>query len=450
MQLEFISNTGCFLEHGGTVIGMDLWLTQGAFEGAWFHFPPLRPTKFSVEDCDYIYISHIHPDHCDFLTLSRARRDTTFIVPNYFDHLLARKLKAFGFENIISLAPEERATLPCGAEVKLFDQFVNNLFAEADFGNLIDSALLIEWDGRTILNCNDNKPDLAAAHRLAANHPNIDYLMLQHSASGPYPACFRNLTLAEKRAAAAKHQRDFIAHFVALVDIINPRFASPCAAEYVIVGRGYEKNPYIGIAAAADAAEAVNNRDPSVKSGSKAIQLDCGTILDIDTGELSGLPVRCLSPEERDAFAAARKDIPYSCDWESACTDPAEFDVLMERACHHIWEKQKRLNWTRDLNIYITVDERPAYAFNFARDGVQRLVHDSAERTEPYLECFLTRQLLYSIFTRKSHWNNAEGGLLIEFHRQPDIYVPEAHTLLSFLHDPARPDLSGQMMDQKK
>jgi hypothetical protein len=43
LKLEFISNTGCYLEHDGVVFGMDPWLTQGAFEGSWFHFPPLRP-----------------------------------------------------------------------------------------------------------------------------------------------------------------------------------------------------------------------------------------------------------------------------------------------------------------------------------------------------------------------------------------------------------------------
>ena len=30
VHLEFISNTGCYLEHNGTVIGMDLWFYAGS------------------------------------------------------------------------------------------------------------------------------------------------------------------------------------------------------------------------------------------------------------------------------------------------------------------------------------------------------------------------------------------------------------------------------------
>jgi hypothetical protein len=56
-----------------------------------------------------------------------------------------------------------------------------------------------------------------------------------------------------------------------------------------------------------------------------------------------------------------------------------------------------------------------------------------AERREPYLECFLPRPLLYQILVRRAHWNNAEGGLHIDFFRRPNEYVPEVFTLLSFL-----------------
>jgi hypothetical protein len=156
LKLEFISNTGCYLEHDGVVFGMDPWLTQGAFEGSWFHFPPLRPTKWSVRDCKYIYVSHLHPDHCDFHALRDARPSTRFVVPDYFNRLLERKLKAFGFQHVVSLPANGRAELEPGLQVDLFPQFKNNLFHEAAFGNLIDSALCLQWGGRTILNCNDN------------------------------------------------------------------------------------------------------------------------------------------------------------------------------------------------------------------------------------------------------------------------------------------------------
>lgn len=434
MQLEFVSNTGCYLEHNGTVIGMDLWFTQGAFEGSWFHFPPLRPTKFSIQDCDYIYISHIHPDHCDFKALADARRQTTFIVPNYFGRLLERKLHAFGFDNVISLGPEQQATLDCGANVTLFGQFVKNLYAKADFGNMIDSAIIIEWDGRRVLNCNDNYPDESSARAIAQRYPQIDLALMPHSASGPYPASFRNLTTEEKVSEARRLQQQYIRHFVNVTHIINPRLVVPMAAEYAVVGRMYEKNPYIGLAAARDAVVAVN--EANIRT--RPVHLDCGTVLDIDNGNVTGEPVRHLSPSDLMMFASALKDIPYPYDWEASCTDTAEIDALMDKARQNVWRTQTRLNWKRDYNVYLSIDEKLGYAFNFSREGYTRLGGDVVQKTEPFLECFLSRQLLHSILTRKSHWNNAEGGLHIDFNRRPNEYLPEVFVLLSFLHVPVQ------------
>ena len=436
MQLEFISNTGCFLEHNGTVIGMDLWFTQGAFEGSWFHFPPLRPTKFSIKDCQYVYISHIHPDHCDFKALSEAHRDTTFIVPNYFNRLLERKLNAFGFNHVISLGPEQKVTLDCGAKITLFGQFVNNLHAEANFGSMIDSAIMLEWDGRNILNCNDNYLDERSAQTFAARYPEIDLALMPHSASGPSPASFRNLTTDEKAAEARRLQHQYIAHFAQMTEIIKPRLVVPAAAEYAIVGRMYVKNPHIGLASARDAVAVINETMTRSGGSTRPIQLDCGTILDVDSGAVSGLPVRNLAASALMEFASTLKEIPYPYDWEASCTDTSEFDILMEKARQNVWHVQGRLNWKRNYNVYLSIDEKLGYTFNFSEEGYTRSDGYPQEKIAPFLECFLSRQLLYSILMRKSHWNNAEGGLHIDFNRQPNEYVPEVFVLLSFLHIP--------------
>ena len=431
MKLEFISNTGCYLEHDGVVFGMDPWLTQGAFEGSWFHFPPLRPTKWSVRDCRYIYISHLHPDHCDFHALRDARPDTRFVVPDYFNRLLERKLKAFGFQHVISLPANGRAELEPGLQVDLFPQFKNNLFHEAAFGNLIDSALCLQWDGRTILNCNDNYLTEGWARKLKAAYPRIDLVLAPHSASGPYPASFRNLSAAEKEAEARRLQTQYVAYWSEMVQILAPRVAAPCAAEYVVVGNLHEKNAHIGLAEASEAVADLQRRQGGDEPV-RPVQLDCGSILDVDTGELGGLPVRHPTEAERREFALRHRDIPFDYHWEDAFSD-VDFDALVRSARAGLWKKQQRLGWKQDYNLYLTVDEVPCYAFNFAREGIEALPAGWAGRRDPFLECFLPRPLLYQVLTRRAHWNNAEGGLHIDFFRRPNEYVPEVFTLLSFL-----------------
>ena len=43
----------------------DPWFTEGAFGGSWFHFPWKAIDPEDVGRYDYIYVSHIHPDHYD-------------------------------------------------------------------------------------------------------------------------------------------------------------------------------------------------------------------------------------------------------------------------------------------------------------------------------------------------------------------------------------------------
>ena len=66
MKFRFISNAcGIFIGSKGSKLLMDPWLDNGAFEGSWCHFPPLKTKHSDLQDVDIIYLSHIHPDHYD-------------------------------------------------------------------------------------------------------------------------------------------------------------------------------------------------------------------------------------------------------------------------------------------------------------------------------------------------------------------------------------------------
>lgn len=433
MELEFISNTGAFIEHNGCIIGMDIWLTQGAFEGSWYHFPPIRETKYSVEDCNVIYISHIHPDHCDFNALRKASKETLFIVPNYFNDLLKRKLAVFGFLNVLSLGDGEEATILNGIKIKLFGQFVKSLGSKsAQFGSLIDTALLIEWEGRRILNCNDNYLDQDNANKLANEYGSFDLALMPHSASGPYPAAFNNLSVDKKRLEAHRLEKEYVDQFIEVTEILSPKIVAPTAAEYVIVGKNWERNEYIGLASADDAVSKWRKFAKGAKHPTKIVRLDCGTILDIDTGEVSGMSPRKISLQEKMSFAHSMRMITFRYDWEDTCTNPDEIDQLAISARANLWSVQNRLDWFQDYNVYLNVDGEYLFHFNFNDETLKRLPNGQSLREKNYLEAWLSPQLLYSIVTGRVHWNNAEGGLHIDFYREPDIYIPEVYTLMSF------------------
>lgn len=430
MKLEFISNTGFFLENKNKVFGMDLWTTQGAFEGSWYHYPPLCKTNWSVENCSYIYISHIHPDHCDFNNLKKANKNCVFIVPNYFNNLIERKLNSFGFKNIFSIKPEETVKLSNNLEVTLYPQFINNLFEKSAFGNLIDSAILIKWDGKNILNCNDNYLTEEWSKKFKKENKKIDLLLSPHSASGPYPASFRNLTLTNKKKEANRLKSQYVKHWANMVNIISPDIAVPCAAEYIIVGEQSWKNPYIGLAAASAAKKTFDKNFGTKKT--KTIVMDCGSILNLNSGKVKHVPNRKFSYSHQKKYINQHANIQYDYQWEDSFQN-VNFNELMSRARNNLWQKQQKLNWRRDYNLYLSIDEKLKYSFNFSDSKLNICSQENTKRKEPYLECYISKQLFYRILTSKTHWNNAEGGLHIDFFRKPNKYVPEVFTLMSFL-----------------
>jgi hypothetical protein len=196
----------------------------------------------------------------------------------------------------------------------------------------------------------------------------------------------------------------------------------------------HEANDHIGLAPSDVAATQWNEVAQREGLASHAVHMDCGSLLDLESGKLSGLPVRHPTMDQRMEFARARSDFAFRYEWEDTCTDIAEIDALMQRARHGIWGMQSRLKWFRDYNIYLNVEGVRLYHFNFNQNTVEPVTIENAERQRPYLEAFLSPQLLYSILTRRVHWNNAEGGLHIDFYRDPDDYVPEAFILMSFLY----------------
>ena len=431
MLIEFVANTGFYLSHRGKVFVHDLWMSQGAFEGSWYHFPPLVETEHRPDRVDYFYVSHIHPDHYDEATLPSLSKSAVGVVPAYFNHLMRRNLQAMGFSQVRSLAPGASAELAPGLRVHLYGQFVNNLFHEAEVGNLIDSAIVVEWDGYVMVNCNDNYPDAQSAQKIKARFPQIDVALVPHSASGPYPSCFMNLTEAQKIDVARRFRTDYLDHFLRITEIFGARFTIPCAAEYVIAGAQHAKTRHLGTIPAHEAAPYAAERGVTA---STVVPMTCGNILDVDTGQVSGTRLRTFTSEEKCEFARSLASVRYPYE-----AHPLPGDDLHEQvagAWRHLHAWQQKLNWFDPLVFCLETPGGYRAIMNFASHDVARW--DGRDPAEPFLKATLDDRLLLGILEGRCHWNNAEGGVHIDYFRSPDRYVPEAHVMLSFFHLPRK------------
>ena len=197
MKFKFIGNAGgIFTGSKGTKILCDPWIIDGVFEGAWYHYPPLKTKLSDIQNVDGIYVSHIHPDHYDERNFNFPK-DIPLIILDEGPNFLKKNLINKGFNNFVEIKNDQTIQFK-EFNLTTYKPFTKHIFEESLIGNLIDSALVLNDDNVTAINFNDNTPDENACLFLKNKFKTIDLAMLNYNAAGPYPFCFNNLSTNEK------------------------------------------------------------------------------------------------------------------------------------------------------------------------------------------------------------------------------------------------------------
>ena len=94
MKLTYLHSASVIIHNDDTKILCDPWLVNGEFFNAWGIYPPydFEPKNFS--NIDFIYISHIHPDHASILTLSKLDKDIPILIYKFQDKSLKNKINS--------------------------------------------------------------------------------------------------------------------------------------------------------------------------------------------------------------------------------------------------------------------------------------------------------------------------------------------------------------------
>src|SRR5690348_15341424 len=97
LGFETIGNATLICHDGRPVLVTDPWFRGPAYFGSWtlsHEVPPAQ--EEAIRACDYVWISHGHPDHLSGPSLE-AMRGKTLLVPNHFGGRIHNDLKAQGF-----------------------------------------------------------------------------------------------------------------------------------------------------------------------------------------------------------------------------------------------------------------------------------------------------------------------------------------------------------------
>lgn len=431
MRLTFIDSACCIIEHSGYRILTDPWLSNGAFEGSWYHYPVLTTKPEDLAGVDAVYISHVHPDHLDATTLAAFRRDIPVIVLDHGKNYLHRLLRGQGFDNLIRIGDAQSVSLG-PFTLSAYKPFATDVFHESKIGNVIDSSLALEAGGFSIFNGNDNNLTLDAARGLRERHGQFTAALLKYNAASPYPACFMQLDEAARADAARRVQERNLEHLVPLSALLEPRYLMPFAGNFVLAGKQSVKNRFLATTTWDEAAAYVRRRRPQQKT----LLLREGQTFDFSAQQADApyVPVD-VDDQRRFIERVAGVRYPYEAQPQFSAHDGRWFDDALPAARANLWRMQGQLRFAQDYHVYLATGERH---FHFRlNDERCDFVDSEATFVKPYLCARMDPRLLKNILQRKAHWNNVEIGCHIDFYRDPDEYFPDLHVMLSFLHLPA-------------
>lgn len=94
---ETIGNATLICHDKTPVLATDPWLVGHAYFGSWRMSNEVPQEQMeSVQACEYIWISHGHPDHLSIQSLNLVK-DKTILLPDHVGGRIARDLTKLGF-----------------------------------------------------------------------------------------------------------------------------------------------------------------------------------------------------------------------------------------------------------------------------------------------------------------------------------------------------------------
>ena len=173
MKITLVSHASVIIESHGLRIWTDPWLDGKVFNESWSLFPPAAFDPAILDGIDYLWISHIHPDHFHIPSLNSLapefkRRVKVLFQDNHADQVFAA-MKKCGYENFQVLGHRKQTAL--SEDTAVYSYSVGTL----------DSCLgVIEPEG-ALFNVNDCRLNATDCRRVKSDIGRVDTVLSQFS-----------------------------------------------------------------------------------------------------------------------------------------------------------------------------------------------------------------------------------------------------------------------------
>tara|TARA_X000000368_G_C23054046_1_gene722957 strand:+ start:1685 stop:3004 length:1320 start_codon:yes stop_codon:yes gene_type:complete len=438
MKLVYHNSSTVTIVENDTRILCDPWILDGEYYGSWFHYP-----KFVIDstiyECDAIYISHIHGDHLSENSLKRFNKKIPIYINHYKSPFVKIKLKLLGFENIIEVGHSQEVLIG-DISLKIFSadncnpevcgKFIGCSKVEEDFEyTQIDSLALFKSikTNQTILNLNDCPYDLASnvIKKHFCEKIIIDLLLVGYAGAGPYPQCFEFETEELKLNAANRKKKKFIDQAVNYIDLVKPKFYMPYAGTYILGGKNHDLNKYRGVPTRNEGLDLIESQ---IASDSQGFILKSN-----DEFDLNNLPDYNVY-ENPDAYSSQLKSYKYF--YESLQIPVfSEIEELMNKAVIRYHSVRKKIKFNSEIPLIIDVLGSYFMIYN-NKNKLKKIDLKILQSLDKYVKISMDSRLLKLCLMgpKYGHYDNAEIGSHIKYHRKPDTYNRALYYCLNFLH----------------
>ena len=439
MKITHLQSSTQIIQLGTVKVLTDPWLTNGEYFGSWYHYPPFQKHDLDSLDYDYIYVSHIHPDHLSQDTFKALPKKVPVLIHRYESQFLKFKLeKAFGFE-VIECNHGEPFIFDDGGSVTIFaadncdpelcGKFMGCAPVEIEFGSTqIDTLALFQHEGESVLNTNDCPFELAESTIKKHNLDSIgvDVLCVGYGGAGPFPQCFEFNSVGDKLMAAKAKENQFLNKAIEYIELLKPRAYVPFAGTYILGSRLASLTKFRGVPTVEDALTYLSRY---VSESSQGVLLSQFDSLEVRKIEKAKGNRTCVKSYDEYLVEISQHELLYDKDvW-----DDAELPRLMDEAFDRFKSKAEQIGFISDTTLIIQSEK---ISFSLTVNKKPSVMVETQVVSEPFVKISVDNNLLHRLLRgpRFAHWNNAEIGSHLYFDRKPDVFERGLYHCLCFLH----------------
>lgn len=442
MKLTHIASATTIVEHNGVKILTDPWLIGKEFYGSWTHYPPLKVDWDLVNSVNYIYISHIHPDHMSQATLAMIDPDIPVLIHNYEAKFVKNNLERWGHE-VIELNHGEKFACGGGLNIQIFAadncnpalcyKFFGCGKMESKMGSTgIDTMAVFENSENVILNINDCPYDIAhdTLDLIKSEYSKIDLLLVGYAGAGSYPQCWDYSDEDKLGKYGKKKKTYFLNSGVNMINHVNPAYYMPFAGTYTLNGKHATLDKFRVVPELQDALSYFKHND----CPGRGVLLNPWEHFELTTGLVSAEyePVDLVVKQKYIEETLVHYKYTYEDDEPVVLSQITE---LIPAAYEGFERKRKEMRFSTKTNVYLYLPDDKMLKISMCGKGYE-LISRIDFNDEKYVTYKVDEKLLYRILKgpRFAHWNNAEIGSHIMFARKPEIYERALYFCMNYFH----------------